>query len=436
MGVSVKKIKIAIIGSGSTYTPELIQGFITRKEQLNIGSIFMCDIDQKKNEIVAGLVGRMLKANGLSPEMVLTQDLKAAVYGADYVLGQVRVGMLDARIQDEKIPLKYHLIGQETTGIGGFMKALRTIPVLMDVASEMKKSAPDAWLINFSNPSGLIAEALCNNTEIKTIGLCNNPVNMIRDARKRLPEGTKEFEYDYVGLNHLSWMTAIYADGKEILQGQLSKNTAVSQAKNIPKIEYEDQLLQAAGGLPCAYLSYFYYREKMLQKLMESKLCRGEECKLIEKELLEKYQDKTLVSKPEALEKRGGALYSEAAISLIDAIENDKNEIHVVNTLNKGAYSFMEADDVVEVKCRVNKQGVTPIALPKFENEHIIGLMRTIKAYEKLTVVAGLQGDRKAALRALLVHPLVGDYERASAALTEMLETNRAYLPQFFGKGE
>jgi len=427
----MKKLKIAIIGSGSTYTPELIHGFLLRADRLSVGSIYMMDIDRRKNEIVAGLVKRMLTNKGLNPELILTESLEKAVYGADYVLGQVRVGMLDARIRDEKIPLEYGLIGQETTGIGGFMKALRTIPVMMNVAKEIEKNAPDAWLINFSNPSGIIAEALLNHTNVKTIGLCNNPINMILDAKKRLPEGTREFDFDYVGLNHLSWMSAIYADGKEILQGQLMHNTSVSTAKNIPQIEYEDTLLQAAGGLPCAYLSYFYYRDKMLKKMMEAKLCRGEECKRIEEELLNLYQDENLISKPDALDQRGGAMYSEAAISLIDAMENDKNEIHVINTLNQGAYSFMENTDVVEVKCMVNKQGVKPIPLVGFENEHIIGMMRTIKAYEKLTVTAGLNGDRVAAMRALLVHPLVGDYEKASAALSKMLEENKEYLPQF-----
>ncbi|MDD3659557.1 MAG: 6-phospho-beta-glucosidase, partial [Lachnospiraceae bacterium] len=324
------------------------------------------------------------------------------------------------------------LIGQETTGIGGFMKAMRTIPVMMNVAKTIENLAPDAWLINFSNPSGLLAEALLNHTNVKTIGLCNNPVNMIRDAKKRLPENTEIFDYDYVGLNHLSWMTAIYADGIEILQDQLKSNATVSTARNIPQIEYDDSLLQAAGGLPCAYLSYFYHRDKMLNKLKKAEFSRGEECKKIEQELLERYRDSTVLEKPVLLEKRGGSLYSEAAISLIDAMENDKNEIHVINTQNKGAFPFMEKEDVVECKCLVGKNGVMPVPFNGIVNEHIIGLMKTIKSYEKLAVTAGIQGDRNAALRAMLVHPLIGDYEKANAALDEMFKANREYLPQFF----
>ncbi len=431
----MKQLKIAIIGSGSTYTPELIEGLIARKESLMLKNITMMDINKEKNEIVGSLVKRMLAHHQIQAELILTDSLEEAVKDADYILGQIRVGMLDARIRDEKIPLKYGLIGQETTGIGGFMKAMRTIPVMMNLAKTIETLAPDAWLINFSNPSGLLAETLLNHTNVKTIGLCNNPVNMIRDAKKRLPEQTKHFDYDYVGLNHLSWMTAIYADGIEILQEQLKSNASVSTAKNIPQIEYEDSLLQASGGLPCAYLSYFYHRESMLKKLTESETSRGEECKKIEFELLEQYKDSAIMEKPVQLEKRGGSLYSEAAISLIDAMENDKNEIHVVNTKNMGAFSFMGPDDVVECKCRVGKNSVIPIPFTGVVNEHMIGLMKIIKSYEKLAVVAGLNGDRTAALRALLVHPLVGDYGKAKSALDEMLEANKEYLPQFFGKG-
>ena len=427
----MKGLKITIIGSGSTYTPELINGFITRRDSLHIDSIYMMDINREKNEIVSALAKRMLEHNGLHPNMVLTDNLEEAIEGANYVLGQVRVGMLDARINDEKIPLEFGLLGQETTGAGGFMKALRTIPVLMNVAETIQRLAPNAWLINFSNPSGIIAEAILNYTKVKTIGLCNNPINMAKDARVRLPEGTKEFDFDYMGLNHLSWITAIYADGKEILQDQLTKKIDSTTAKNVPKVEYDDALLKAVKGLPCPYLNYFYFRDKMIEKTREEEKCRGEVCKDIEAELLELYKDTSIIEKPAVLDKRGGALYSDAAISLIDAIENDKNEVHVVNVRNQGAYAFMDYDDVVEVKCLINKDGATPIPYKDFNNRHMIGLMRAVKAYEKLTVAAGLTGDYEAALNALLVHPLIGDYYKAKGVLDKMLDVNKEYLPQF-----
>lgn len=428
----MRDLKIAVIGSGSTYTPEMIQGFIQRKEVLHVKSFYMMDIDRKKNEIVAGLTQRMLAANGMSPEFVLTEALKEAIEGADYVLAQIRVGMLEARIRDETIPLKYGLLGQETTGAGGFMNALRTIPVILHIARLIETLAPNAWFINFSNPSGIMAEAVLNRTNAKMIGLCNVPTVVLKDAALRTPPGTKKFDYDYVGLNHLAWLTAIYADGSEILQQQLLEGTDIPGMKNTPAIPYPPEMLRQIGGIPANYPSYFYFRNEHVRRCMEAPECRGEVCRRIEAKLLEMYRDPNLTEKPALLEQRGGAYYSEAAVSLIESIENDKNDVHVVNVLNNGAFSFMSDDDAVEVKCVVNRKGATPVPLHNFENRHIIGLMQAVKAYEKLTVKAAVSGNYDLALQALLVHPLIGDYPKAKAVLDEMLAANRAYLPTFF----
>ena len=428
----MKDLKIAVIGAGSTYTPELVNGFITRKDVINAKYFYFMDIDRDKTEIVAGLAERMLEANGMSGKIIFTESLDEAIEGADYVLGQVRVGKLKARVNDEKIPLKYDLLGQETTGAGGFMKAMRTIPVIMNVAKTIERLAPAAWLINFSNPSGLIAEAVLNNTGIKMMGLCNGPINMVKDALKRVPAGTKSFDYDFVGLNHLCWITAIYADGIEILREQLHEEFELSALKNIPKTEYPSAVLKATGGIPIGYLSYYYFRDEQVKKCKEAEKTRGEICMEIEAELLKLYKNPELKQKPDALDKRGGALYSEAAVSLIDAIENNKNEIHVVDVKNNGAYDFMDKDDIVETKCLINKNGATPIIYKDFRNEYIIGLMRIIKAYEKLAVKAGINGDYDTALSALMVHPLIGDYYKAKGVLDEMLEVNKEFLPQFY----
>lgn len=427
----MNNLKIAVIGAGSTYTPELINGFITRNKQLKIDSFYMMDIDREKTEIVTGLGKRMLEANGINSKVIITENAEEAIEGADYILGQIRVGKLDARIRDEKIPLRYDLLGQETTGAGGFMKALRTIPVMMDIARKIERLSPEAWFINFSNPSGIIADALLNNTNVKMLGLCNAPINMIRRAKEMLPENTKNFDYDFVGLNHLFWLTAIYADGKEILQNLFSGGYKDNSLKNIPEVIYEEELLKAIKGLPVSYLNYYYFRDKMIKKCRDAGRTRGEECKVIEAELLELYKDINLKEKPGVLDKRGGALYSEAAVSIVDAIENDKNEIQVVDVKNNGALSFMGKDDVIEAKCIINKKGATPIKINNFNNQHVIGLMQAVKAYEKLTVRAGIEGSYEAALGALLANPLVGDYCKAKGVLDEMLEANKEFLPQF-----
>lgn len=428
----MRSLKVAVIGAGSTYTPELVNGFIARKDRLKVGTFYFMDIDRKKMEIVTGLTQRMLDANGIDSKIILTDSLDEAIEGADYVLAQVRIGMLDARIRDEKIPLKYDLLGQETTGAGGFMKALRTIPFIMKVAKKIEELAPNAWFINFSNPSGIIAEAVLNNTNVKMIGLCNGPLGMIKRAKEMLPPGTKEFDFDFVGLNHLCWITSIYADGKEILHDQLTDKMKAAELKNIQSTKYDKELLEAVKGIPIGYLNYYYFRDEQIKRCKEAEKTRGEICKEIEAELLELYKDPQLKEKPAALDKRGGAMYSEAAVSLVDAIENDKNEVHVIDVKNNGALDFMDDDDVVEIKCLVNKKGVTPIKVNNFKDYYIMGLMKAVKAYEKLTVKAGLTGDYSAALAALMVHPLIGDYRKAKAVLDEMLEANKEYLPQFF----
>lgn len=428
----MRKLKIAVIGAGSTYSPEMIQGFIDRKEVLDVDSFYMMDIDREKNEIVAGLTKRMLEANDMHPKFVLTEDLGEAVSNADYVLGQIRVGKLEARILDEKIPLKYGLLGQETTGAGGFMNALRTLPVILNIADTMEKLAPSAWFINFSNPSGIMADAVLNLTKIKMIGLCNVPTGILRDAMPRVPKGTKTVDYDYVGLNHLAWLTGLYADGREILQEQLGNETEISGMKNTPVIPYPPKMLQQIGGIPANYPSYYYFRDEHIQKCIDAKLCRGEECEQIEAQLLKMYKDVSLCGKPDLLNQRGGAYYSEAAVSLIEALENDKQEYHVVNVLNQGAFPFMAPNDAVEVKCVVGRDGAKPVPLGDFDNWHMIGLMQAVKAYEKLTIRAAVTGSYADALQALLVHPLIGDYRKAKGVLDEMLEANRAFLPRFF----
>ena len=422
----MKKLKIAVVGAGSTYTPELVDGFMRRISSLPVGSIYMMDIDQRKNTIVSGLAKRMIAAKGLDIKLVVTGDLEEALTGADYVVAQVRVGKLPARVLDEKIPLKYDLLGQETTGVGGFFKGLRSIPVILNIARTMERVAPKAWLINFSNPSGIIAQMLSQETSIKFAGLCNEPINL----EKRFKEKTKakQLEYDFVGLNHFNWVTKIQADGQDIFPCPKDKD---------PLKAYEigdGAWLHTIGGIPSGYLRYYYDRDSTVATCKAQEKSRGEICMDIEEELLALYQDESIIQKPALLDKRGGALYSDAAVSLIDAIENDLGTTHVVNVNHRGTIPFLDEGDIAEVKCRVGKGG--PIPLPLIDDKispHIIGMVRAVKAYEKLAVRAGLTGDYDAGLAALLTHPLIGDRERAQKVYDEMLEAHKAYLPQFNG---
>ncbi|MCL1960096.1 MAG: 6-phospho-beta-glucosidase [Spirochaetes bacterium] len=422
----MRELKAAIIGAGSTYTPELIEGFIDRQKSLNFQSFYLMDINKEKLGIVGGLAQRMLVSKGFKGKVTLTQDLDEALTGADYVFAQIRVGGLEARIRDEKIPLKYGLLGQETTGAGGFMKAIRTLPVMLDMAKRMEKIAPDAWLVNFSNPSGIIAQALLNHTNVKMIGLCNCFINMHADIAKTV--GTNDFDYNYVGLNHLSWITSVIVNGENILE-RLGKSSGATM-KNVPSVEYDSELVSAITALPSPYLSYYYLRNEQFKHCADAKKTRGEVCVELEASLLKQYSNPALQDKPKELEERGGSLYSTAAVSVVDAIENDKNEYHVINVKNNGALSFLENSDVVEVKCMVNCKGAVPAAVDKPDNPYIIGLMQAVKAYEKLTVRAVINGSRSDALAALMIHPLIGDYHKAKGVIDEMFEANADYVPK------
>lgn len=425
----MSNLKLTIIGAGSTYTPELLEGVILRKDSLPVTEIALMDINDEKLQTVGSLCIRMIEKAGLKVKVILTHDLEAALTGAAFVLCQIRVGQLACRVLDEKIPLKYGLIGQETTGIGGFFKALRTIPVLMDITKHMERICPEAWLINFSNPSGILAQALQNYTRIKTIGLCNVPINMITGVEQALEE--KNLDIEYVGLNHLSFITGVRKGDKDLLSEALEQGTGGQGMKNIPLQGFSSDLIKTIGAIPSSYLEYFYFKDDKLKHLMEEEKSRGEVCMDIEERLLELYRDENLSVKPKELESRGGARYSEAAISLVDAIYNDKQEVHVINTLNQGALEFMADDDSVEISAIAGKNGVSPIPVKNFKNHHVMELMQTVKAYERHTVLAAINGDEEEAIKALLIHPLVGDYNKAVACFKEMKEAHKAYLPQF-----
>lgn len=425
----MRELRIAVIGAGSTYTPELITGFIERCDRLRVGSFVFCDTDADRNEILAGLARRMLKRAGMNAEIVLCEDYRQAVRGADYVIAQVRIGKMPARVKDERIPMRYGLLGQETTGLGGLSCALRTVPFIRAVAQEMKTACPDAWLINFSNPSGLVAEAVLGAVDAKMIGLCNIPVKMASEASALL--GGAPADCEFVGLNHLCWLTGVYSGGEERLSQILAMPLEQSGLNNIPDMKYTPGQLRAIGGFPCGYLNYYYFREEMVKQCLDEEKTRGEVCLELERRLLELYADPDTDRPPELLSERGGAMYSEAAVSLLQDIENDSGKTHVVNVQNGGVLPFLRPTDVAELKCRITRGGAEPLRLRGEPGEHVIGMIQAVKAYERLAARAALTGDYNAALAAVMTHPLTGGSPRAKDALDELLLAHREYLPQF-----
>jgi len=427
----MKEITVAVIGSGSTYCPELVDGFIKAQDTLKLKRLALMDIDARKRSIVGKLCERMLQKAQIDCEVVMTDDLDEALRGADFVVTQLRVGKLPARHLDETIPLKYGLIGQETTGIGGFFKALRTVPVMQNICNRIEAICPDAWLVNFTNPSGIISEFVRNHTKVNSIGLCNAPINMLDDTREI---SGADSEITYLGLNHLSWITSVKKDGKELLPGMLRSGFSAKVMANIQDDGFSLECLAAINAVPSSYLQYYYCRGAKLAHLQAEEKSRAQVCMEIEEQLLEMYADESIVEKPALLDKRGGHKYSLAAVSLIDSIANDTKDVHVVNIRNDGTLPFMQADDIVEIAAVIGKDGAVPVPIAAFENRHIEGLMRIVKAYEKYAVQAAMSGNREDALNALLLHPLAGDWETAKTCFEELLEAHRAYLPQFSGE--
>jgi 6-phospho-beta-glucosidase len=432
-----KGVKITTIGGGSSYTPELIEGFIKRHDELPVKEICLVDIKEgeKKLNIVGNLAKRMVEKAGLDIDIHLTLDRKEAIKDADFVTTQFRVGQLDARIRDEKIPLRYGTIGQETTGAGGFANAQRTIPVTLDICKDIEKLAPNAWMINFTNPSGIITEAVTKYTNVKIAGLCNVPIGMVNSVADILGVTADRIYIDFVGLNHLVWGRRIYLDGVDITDKIINElaNGKLISMKNIPDLVWNPDFIKSLGMVPCSYLRYYYLTDDMLneeQEAAKNEGTRGEVVKKIEHDLFELYKDPNLNVKPPQLAQRGGAHYSDAACSLIDSIYNNKKDIQTVNIRNNGAILDLPDDVVIETNAIIGKSNITPVNLGHMPVK-IRGLMQAVKAYEELTVEAGVTGDYYTALQALTVHPLIPSANVAQKLLDDIIKENKEYLPQY-----
>lgn len=430
-------MKLVVIGGGSSYTPELIEGVILHRASLPVTEVVLIDIPEgeEKVSVNTDFAGRMMEKAGLSVPVRYTLDRREGLAGADFVIAQIRVGGLDAREKDERIPLKYDVIGQETTGPGGFFKALRTIPVMLGICRDMEEVCPDAWLINFTNPSGIVTEAILKHTRVKCIGLCNVPINMRHDAAGRLGVPADELDCRFIGLNHLSVMTQAIYRGQDRIKDAVCVENAESVVKNIEKNEEMDFMAKELGCMLSPYLQYFYSEKECLhhekQEALGMEGTRAGQVKKVEKTLFARYRDVNLKEKPKELAGRGGARYSEAAINLIDSIYNDRRDVQVVDTRNGGTIPQLPEDAVIETNCVIGKNGAVPLDAGQVPAA-VLGLICQVKAYETLTIEAAVTGDRTKALLALMNNPLVHDVKDARGILNEMTEAHRNYLPAFF----
>ncbi|MBO0470731.1 6-phospho-beta-glucosidase [Enterococcus sp. DIV0242_7C1] len=436
-----KGIKIVTIGGGSSYTPELVEGFIKRYDELPIRELWLVDIEagKEKLEIVGEMAKRMVKAAGVDCEVHLTLDRREALKDADFVTTQLRVGLLDARILDERIPLSHGMIGQETNGAGGIFKALRTVPVILDIVEDMKELCPNAWLINFTNPAGMVTEAVLRyGNWDKVVGLCNIPVNAVFEEAALLGEENRDLFFQFAGINHLHWHTITDKNGKdrtdELIKIMYGQDDAKSIVANIKDNNLIWEQVENLHMVPCPYHNYYYYTDKMLAEELEdfkNNGTRAEKVKEIEHELFELYKDPNLDYKPKQLAERGGARYSDAACEIINSIHNDKRTTMTVSTRNNGTITDLPAESAVEVTCTITGKGPVPYNFGSFEPRQR-GLLQVMKSMEELTIEAAVTGDYGTLLQAFTMNPLITSGDVAKEVMDELLEAHKAYLPNFF----
>ncbi len=417
-------MKLAVVGAGSTYTPEVVDGLVRLRELIDVDDLWLHDTNDERLATVAGLGRRMLARAGHPARLETTSSLDAAVEGADAVLIQIRVGGQDARTVDETVPLACGCLGQETTGFGGLAKALRTVPVVLEIAERARELAPDAWIVDFTNPVGIVTKGLLDAGH-RAVGLCSAAIVFQRHFAKILEVDPRRIELDHLGLNHLTWELGVRLDGADVLPRLLGDENAerVARATGLPA-----QLVQRLGNVPSYYLHYFYEHDAVVAEQQQSP-SRAEIVSGIEAELLHLYADEALSEKPELLKQRGGAGYSEAAVELIASLLGTGGEgRHVINLRNDGALPFLADDAVVEVPAHVEPGGVRPVALPELGALER-GLVTHVSAYEDLALDAALHGGRERVFRALLAHPLVGQAALADDLTDRMLAANKGFLP-------
>jgi len=422
-------LKVAVVGGGSTYTPELIEGLAVRDDRLRIDDLVLLDIDPDRAEIVGGMARRQLARLGWAGRLQISGVLEASLEGADFVIVQLRVGGQAARFVDETLPPRFGTIGQETTGAGGFAKALRTVPVVLDIAQKADRlAAPGHWIVDFTNPVGIVSQALLDDGH-RAIGLCNVAIGFQRRFAARFGVEPERVELDHVGLNHLTWIRAVRVDGVDRLPELLDEDgDAIAEDVGVPP-----GFVRSLKAIPSYYLRYYYLFETVLaDQRRDGHGTRAEEVAKIERELLAMYRDPTLDEKPALLANRGGAFYSEAAAQLIASLRAGSGDVQVVNIRNDGALAGLPDDAVVEIPARIDRDGAHPVQLRPLEPD-MLALVQAVKGYERLAIRAATSGDRPTALRALVANPLVGGVDVAGPLLDALLEANAGFLPAFEG---
>lgn len=455
-------MKLLLIGSGIR-TPLLIDGLVRRQDALGLSEVVLYDTDPERLATMGAFARHVARERGATFAVNAARDLASAAAGAAFIFSAIRVGQEPNRIADERIPLAHGVLGQETTGPGGFAMALRTIPVLLDYAETIEAIAPDAWFVNFTNPAGLITQALLSHTKLHVVGICDTPTSMKATLARFLGKQDDELLVEYAGLNHLGWVRRVLVDGRDCLPDILRDYEAL-RAQSHEWALFDPELVRLYGLLPNEYLYYYYYREQAVANIIASGSTRGEQIRGINEPLWRELHEAMAAGQPEAAldayERRmmarestymaresgratgeeghadrsifAGEGYAGMAMAVMMAISQRRKATIILNVANRGSLPDLAADDVVEVPALVDEHGTHPLAQDPLP-ESVRPLILAVKAYERLTVEAAVTGSYDAALKALTIHPLVASYSLAKAILDEYLEAHAAYLPPFAG---
>lgn len=433
-------LRVSILGGGSAYTPGLVEGFIRQSKQVPVSQMVLMDIDEGKLKTVGTVVRKMLEAHLPGCQLILTTEREQAIRNIDFIICQIRVGGLAGRHIDESIPVRYRVIGQETTGPGGFSMALRTIPVMVDIAAEIEQKNPRAWLINYTNPTGLVAEAVKKTSNIKHISICDEPMVLQESLAAFLRISPEKLFFDYFGLNHLAWARKVFLKGVDILP-ELRRTLEHTPVEKIEPLFGEDTLkdpkvrtelintlriFKETGMMPSPYLQYYWFTDEILKSQVKSRQTRAQQVMEMEKQVLAGYRQPSVNKEPQEIQ-RGGKWHADMMIGMLGAIANDARQIFIANVPNHGALPELPYEKIVEVPAVVDARGAHPLAMGKMPTQ-VRGLIQAVAAYEELTVEAALKGCYETALDALSCHPLVPSRETASQILAEYLEAHKESL--------
>lgn len=421
-------VKIAIIGGASAFTPGIIEGLFMEEAVLAGAEVCLMDIDEEKLIIVADLAAQMVKARGAQYTITHTTDRSEALTGTDYVLTQVRVGGLAARALDERIPLQHNVIGQETTGAGGLSFAWRSIPFMLELAADMRKYCSNAYLVNYSNPTGQVARALLNTGFDKVVAICDEPSGVQYALSKLMLTSNTRLEIDNVGINHCGWLTAVRKDGSDKLPTLRSLCTILQPIPGL--VGRMSRLFKEYGFVPSPYLFYYYLTDEMLKEQLAAKQTRAQVVAAELPRIYAHYKEQAASVSPNLRLRRGVPGHGDLAVRVIASLAANRGDRIVVNGLNKGALSFLPADAIVEVPALVGKNGATLLPMPGLP-EPLAELITRVEKVERMNVEAALKGDAKLAVEAMRLHPLVNDEKKAKSLVQELITAHKQWLPQY-----